>query len=111
MTSTPVHPVFYDPRRRRQRIVWLLALLASVGGTLFCASLLVTPFLPAIRLPHPALLDNLDLGNPAMARREVVERRVVLRRMKQELARLSPGGRGAAPAPVLPAASRPVVAA
>src|SRR5437870_4612462 len=89
MMNTETKPIFYDPKRRRMPFAMAVALLFSVAGALFCVSLAVAPLLPAVHLPHPRFIDNLELANPALTRREIVERRVALRRDKAQLAILN----------------------
>src|SRR5437764_15232296 len=89
MMNPEARPVFYDPKRRRVPIAMALALCFSLAGALFCVSLAVAPLLPAAKLPHPRFLDNLELSNPALTRREIVERRVALRHDIAQLAVLN----------------------
>src|SRR5438045_4227464 len=84
-----IQPVFYDPKRRRIPVAMAVGLLFSIAAAIFCVSLAFAPLLPAVRLPHPRFLDNLELTNPALTRREIVESRVALRRDKTQLALLN----------------------
>src|SRR5438067_6465339 len=89
MMNTQTRPVFYDPKRRRIPVAMAVGLLFSIGATLFCVSLVIAPLLPAVHLPHPRFIDNLELSNPALTRREIVESRIQLRHDKAQLALLN----------------------
>src|SRR5438093_2536702 len=89
MNKPTIQPVFYDPKQRRRPVAVLIAMALGALATVFCISLVITPLLPVIHLPKPRFAENLDLSNPALTRREVAERHVVLRRAKGELDRLA----------------------